>query len=368
MHFLTLTQNCVVASVVLAVTALAQSKTVYVDATGRASALTTVDQGIAAANDGDRIHVLDGQYSGFTCSKGVTIVAGPSAHILPSGAQQPLIRVTGIPAGKTCFVTGFSIVADQCTLRIDGNDGIVHLQDCKSLSPALIEIRIQNSRGVVLRNHEYVEADCESLGSTVDIEACNLLRFSTPRPALTLKNSTVVLHESRLYSNTFAVEMDASTLLGNAQIYAAHTGYAVRGTGSLHADSKFKPCITSGCGAGLVDPRISVVIRQPAQLRVIGTWLRLPGEIVTVQTELAATKPPFVLFAGLATQPIFVAPASGLWWLQNPIALTTGSGSTPVMIPTPANQSLRGLRFAIQTLSVDPSGLLLSNVVQTAFR
>lgn len=110
-------------------TAAATAQTVHVVDPGAlpGTAFTTIPDAVFAAAPGDTIYVRANNYGALRLTKGVTIVADPGT-LLVGGFE-----ITGIPAGQTAVLRGFSTlfahpIADL-GFSIVNNQGGVYLED-----------------------------------------------------------------------------------------------------------------------------------------------------------------------------------------------------------------------------------------------
>lgn len=114
-------------AVALVLASSARATTIVVDANGSGS-FTDIGPAIAAAQAGDVLVVLPGNYSGFTLGKGLTIIGYGTAHVVG------LVSVTGIPANERAALVNL----EPYDLSVTGCLGPVILQEIPSLTSTLV--------------------------------------------------------------------------------------------------------------------------------------------------------------------------------------------------------------------------------------
>ncbi|MCA8949796.1 MAG: hypothetical protein KDE27_09860 [Planctomycetes bacterium] len=134
----------------------------------------TIGDAVAAAVDGDIVHVAPGTYPRVSINKALTVRAlTPGTVVLENG---PFLSGIAAPAGKAIHVIGLeyrgftitngSVTLDQCTFVSNGDilvavGGRCHMQDCMVLGrgPAII-----NPNAALVVDHAFVSA----IGSTFE--------------------------------------------------------------------------------------------------------------------------------------------------------------------------------------------------------
>ncbi len=154
-------QSTSVLSLILLSASLTAQTTWTVCASGGAQ-FSTIAAAVAAAADGDTIVCLPPQFgtalTGFTTSKGVTIVGGSGPWAIPirADATSPIV-VQGLPAGRAFRMAGFQFIQDgQLRIDVQSCQGHVHLEDIGARDfdfffPNGPSIVVANSASVTLR-------------------------------------------------------------------------------------------------------------------------------------------------------------------------------------------------------------------------
>jgi hypothetical protein len=403
------------AALTAAAPCVGQSRSWLVDAAGGAGVdFVDLPPAVAAAASGDVIFVRAGDYSGFTTSKGLRILALPatSAPLAPTvraAATSALhtIGVVNLPQSETFAMVGVGVEAPTGTgaaMSVINCSGIVHLEYCdfEMREPALSGVL---RPGLLVMQSPRVDiAYCESLGfpaALFDSSAvrCTNSRFlgndggffaggviHLPGHGVAALASTIDLSRCHLQGGSvlgLAVLTEAGSGLASAMsdwtIRSDATGsvvagslpgravFAARGTGTVRYDppSSF---IGTGGGAG-TEPSLNAM--PDALPSLAHVYLPVVG---TMRVDIhGAPGDTFVFLFGLPDDPLS-APGAGELLLSIAATFPVAWGIVPtggyasLTLPIPV-VPLHGEQFAWQALrSVPTGGLAFSNRTPFVYR
>ncbi|MBZ0152158.1 MAG: hypothetical protein K8J09_11565 [Planctomycetes bacterium] len=149
---------------------------------GPGAHFTSLPPAVAAAADGDTIYVMTGPFgegaTPFTTNKGLTILGFGGAVPITTTQATPII-VTGLPAGSTFRMVGFTRVTDGAIdLRCTNCLGEVHLENLHArepdwFAPQTVAIAIAGCSSVTMRDVENFGAPAVSIWqSTAALVQC----------------------------------------------------------------------------------------------------------------------------------------------------------------------------------------------------
>ena len=278
-----------------------------------------IQPAVDAANPGDTIAVRLGTYGGFQVAIGVRLVFANSPAVVNGD-----IVIAGVPAGQTCLLADFDQLLPFGELRLNGNDGHVHIEHCAIRTGVSVvgcaqvsftDVTCNGSIATPLGNAALAIEDSEVLvadstitgGGAPDypagIEAVDsdllcsntsvygALALGTPNPALRLQGGT-------------------ATITGGPDIAVAAQSLAVAG-----------PAVVRNGGVLRIDPNVAVQAAQggaaysggqPTSVRIPYLTGQYDGADLTLDL-MSSTHALGVVFTGPVHAPMPIFPPVSTW-------------------------------------------------------
>lgn len=343
---------------------LTGQKTWIVDDSGPAD-FTDLPAAFAKVADGDRVLVRPGSYSPATLDKAIQLVADNGAWV-ERPATSPF-RITGIGAGKTCFIRGLWFRANPFSyLDVSDNPGTVTLAEVWSG----LHLQVAKSKGVYLSNTT-VDTTTSIIDSELVATASNF-RGTHSMHGIGASASLVDLVQCACHGGP-----DKGYVVDPVGVYALSSRIVIRGDSTSRISSLYTNSRGAVDGHGstlLLDPRVVV---SPAPSSSIVTVTRRLPLLLGTQALLGShfgleirsqARDPYAIAAALPTAPYDLGPF-GRSWLEprSHVVLVYGSQgsteSTTFSTKVPNDASLRGLALVFQALSVGSGSGILTNPV-----
>ena len=123
--------RCAAALAVLSVSLVAQSKIIVVDAQNRAGTdFRDLPAAVAAAKNGDRLHVRAGSYTGFVTDKGIAVLGEPGSRINAVVRTGTAVRIANLGKNRSFRLSGFLLA--RSTSIIHAPRGVLFIaEDCR---------------------------------------------------------------------------------------------------------------------------------------------------------------------------------------------------------------------------------------------
>ncbi len=368
-----------VAVVFLSLSLAAQS-TLIVDSSGGGNFLD-LPPAIAAAQPGDLVLVRPGYYSGATVSIGIRIVGLPGAMIADYPGLGPELLVDRVPAGQTCVVRGFgfsSVVA--LSVQVLDCQGQVHLED---LTP-VTSMDVQRSAAVSLLNVTVSNSGTplHVADSSVAVVSCDLsagFGLGTPRHAISIERSTVVVSQSQLMGGNSYSAVDPGAgieLVSGHLIVAGDSSSSISAGFSAGGVAAPTPAIQGTAGTILIDPQVQLTPQYGAAA-IAGAATVTMAQVPTVLADVAAqtlsvdvrgTAGDYVVvLVGLAPQPVTSTPFGDVWLGAGSVEFQSAqvppTGALATSVPLPVLPP--GLLVTFQGAVLRGNQLLLTTPVST---
>ena len=273
---------------ILAIAPLAAQTTWTVCASGGPGVqFVTLDAAVAAASDGDVILCLQPQFgmtlTGFTTSKGLTILGVGPAAIPIYATTGSAIVVQNVPSNRAFRMAGFQFIQDgQLRIDVQSCAGSVHFEDIGARDvdfffPTVPSISIAGSASVTLKQ---------------------VRTFGTP--ALQASNSRVLLEQCALGEPINGLRGGAGLRASNCEIDLVQC--VVDTASTSIAPSVYVPAIDA----------VDCVLRiaGDSSARIAGAALGQPGGIPIVATRSATYLDPRVTLVEGLGQPTILATGS----------------------------------------------------------
>ncbi len=266
---------------VLATPLLAQATWIVDAAGGPGVHFTDLPSAVASATvaDGDTILVRTGPFgegaTPFTTSKGLTIVGVGGAVPILTSSNAP-IEVSGLPAGSTFRISGFSRVADgELNIRLLNCAGQVHLDALRAREPDMFfpawpAITVLNCSSVTMRDVGTFGAPAVRIDtSTVALVSCQLGRTYIGvggGRCVEATNATVDVVQP-VFDPT--VLSSSAIEVVNTVLRIAGDGSALVASGTLPGGTNV-PIVATG-GSVTIDPAVPLTTFPVGQPPVAGT-------------------------------------------------------------------------------------------------
>jgi hypothetical protein len=216
-----------------------------------AGGFSSIQDAVAAAAPGDRVHVQSGTWYGFTCNKPLVVRAlGPVT--LGTSILQPGHVTLAPPAGQTVHLVGFEL------MRLTLTSGSATVENCTISMGA----GVQNARLHLQDSIVHGSPGLDAIGAAVTATSCyfpGAALFFSDGPIVRLSGS--VLHGSNLHIGGTWFSTTGTLLRANAASTAwitdsaftgaapNHCAFAIDGSSSVRVARTSLPSASTGCAA-----------------------------------------------------------------------------------------------------------------------